>query len=283
MFEQIEVLRKKCQSTRPSIFSDGLSKTYYFFSIYFTLLLLKMKFSSNKVTLLSGVVCLLAGYLFFVGATISIICGSILLMLFAILDMSDGEVARYHDSGSMEGHFLDWVMHFVYSSSIAVGFAAILVFNGSSFVFVFLGILYVCISILDKAIQSSTWTVIAWTALRNKQQKDSFKIVNNDQKEIGPTNTHSFFRVLKFLIISPAQDHWIPIFLPIAVLFYELAKFSKIFPMTFQELWVTYAVIILSLLIVKNVYSLIRSNRMRIAYDKLMHGKTVELPNDDFV
>ena len=57
---------RKCQLTRPSIFSDRLSKIYYF-SPYFTWLLLKLKFSSNKVTLLSGVVCLAAGYLFFIG------------------------------------------------------------------------------------------------------------------------------------------------------------------------------------------------------------------------
>ena len=49
------------------------------------------------------------------------------------------------------GHFLDWIMHFVYSASISVGFAANLVFNGSSFVFIFLGILYAVLSILDKA------------------------------------------------------------------------------------------------------------------------------------
>lgn len=283
MFKEIEILREKCQSTRPSIFSDRLSKTYYFFSIYLTWFLLKLKFSSNAVTLLSGVVCVLAGYLFFIGDTISIISGSILLVLFAILDMSDGEVARFHNSGSMEGHFLDWVMHFVYSSSIAVGFAANLVFNGSSFAFVFLGILYVSLSILDKAIQSSTWTVIAWTALRNKQQKKSFKIAKTNRKEIVPTSTQALFRKIKFLIIAPAQDHWMPIFLPTALLVHELVKLSNMFPITFQELWTTYAVAILSTLIIRNVFSLMKSNRMRASYNKLMHDKTVKLPNDDFV
>ena len=104
MFKEIEILREKCQLTRPSIFSDRLSKLYYFFSIYVPWLLLKLKFSSNKVTLLSGVVCLLAGYLFFIGDPVSVVFGSMLLVLFAILDMSDGDL-RYHNSGSMEGHF----------------------------------------------------------------------------------------------------------------------------------------------------------------------------------
>jgi phosphatidylglycerophosphate synthase len=283
MFKEIEILREKCQLTRPSIFSDRLSKIYYFFSIYFTWLLLKLKFSSNKVTLLSGVVCLLAGYLFFIGDTISVVFGSMLLVLFAILDMSDGEVARYHNSGSMEGHYLDWVMHFVYSSSISVGFATNLVFNGSSFFFIFLGILYVVLSILDKAIQSSTWTVIAWTALRNKNKKRSFKISKNHQEEIGSGNTRAPFRIFKFLIVAPVQDHWIPIFLPIAVLLHKLLEFSGMFPSTFQEIWAVYAVSILSILIIKNVCSLMTSNRMRMSYNKLMHGKNIRLPNDDFV
>ena len=62
--ESIQKLREICQSTRPSIFKDPLSKIYYFLSIYFTWAFLKLNFSANQVTIFSAFIAFLAGYLF---------------------------------------------------------------------------------------------------------------------------------------------------------------------------------------------------------------------------
>ena len=111
--ESIPELRQICQSTRPSIFKDFLSKWYYKVAIYFTWICLKCRMSANQVTVLSGAVAMLGGVLLASSNSFLMFCGVICFHLFAILDMSDGEVARYRQQGGVAGHYLDWYMHFI--------------------------------------------------------------------------------------------------------------------------------------------------------------------------
>ena len=111
--ESIKELREICQSTRPSIFNDPLSKFYYQVSIYFTWLCIVLRMSANQVTILSGAIAILGGLLIASESIFITLIGAMCFHLFAILDMSDGEVARYRGEGGVEGHYLDWFMHFI--------------------------------------------------------------------------------------------------------------------------------------------------------------------------
>ncbi len=283
MKETIKTLRLKCQSTRPSIFNDFLSKFYYFISIYFTWFLINLKFTSNRVTILSGLVCIVASYFLSTGEEFGLLFGCILLSIFSILDMSDGEVARYHDQGSMEGHFLDWIMHFVYSISISIGLSINYLSNNLSIESVLLCLLFVSLSILDKAFQASAWTVICWTRIRNGvdfiyPNNNSFK-----QSVSGIPKLNLFYKNIKVFILSPFLDHWIPISLPV---FYFSSYYLCIFlgieihPLA---IYIPMFTLVSFALIVRNIYSLVNSKRMKISYNKLTTVSKIQLPNDDFV
>ena len=101
--KSINELRSICQTTRPSIFTDFLSRFYYRTSIYFTYVFILIGLSANQVTLLSGLVACLGGLLLASSDSTVALFGVVCFHLFAILDMSDGEVARYRGKEAIAG------------------------------------------------------------------------------------------------------------------------------------------------------------------------------------
>jgi len=90
------------------------------FSIYLTWLLLHTKITANQVTTLSIIVGIV-GTLFFVSANpVYWIFGYIVLQLSLLLDVSDGEVARYRKNVSGFGNYLDDLNHVIASSFLFI-------------------------------------------------------------------------------------------------------------------------------------------------------------------
>ena len=77
--------------------------------------------SANQVTILSGLIAILGGLLIASESIFVTLIGAMCFHLFAILDMSDGEVARYRGEGGVEGHYLDWFMHFITPTALVIG------------------------------------------------------------------------------------------------------------------------------------------------------------------
>ena len=59
--KSIDELRKICQNTRPSIWTDFQNKLYYKISIYFTYIFKILRLKANHVTLFSGFVSIIGG------------------------------------------------------------------------------------------------------------------------------------------------------------------------------------------------------------------------------
>ena len=111
--ENIENLRKKCQ-TRPEKVDLKLSKYFYRpVSIYLTYIFLKLNFSANTITLISILVTLLGSLLIIFGGISNIVLGLFCFWLFYLLDFCDGEVARYNNANSLSGHFFELIAHYV--------------------------------------------------------------------------------------------------------------------------------------------------------------------------
>ena len=207
--ESIPELRRICQTTRPSIFRDFLSGWYYRLAIYFTWVCLRLGLSANQVTLLSGAVACVGGLLLTSNEPWFVLAGVLCFHIFAILDMSDGEVARYRGQGGAAGHYLDWAMHFVSSSALMLGlfFSSLSSLDG---VLILIGVLAVMVPLLDKSITTSTWTVIAWTRLRDLQ-KGKLGDCGDFEVDIRATVAVPLWRRrLMFLALAPLQDHWLP-------------------------------------------------------------------------
>ena len=77
--------------------------------------------SANQVTILSGLIAILGGFLISFESIYITLIGGLCFHIFAILDMSDGEVARYRGQGGVEGHYLDWFMHFITPTALVMG------------------------------------------------------------------------------------------------------------------------------------------------------------------
>lgn len=285
--ESIIQLRKKCQSTRPAIYSDFLSRIYYKLSIYFTWCCIKLRMSANQVTVLSGLVAIAGGLMISSDSKIIVLFGVICFHIFAILDMSDGEVARYRNQGGVAGHYLDWYMHFVSSSALAIGLFLASKGNFNSTLVLIIGLMAVITPILDKSIQNAGWTVICWTRLRDINNNTSGTMYDNNKKDEETENLKNkswFYRRLRFLLLSPLQDHWLPLILLILAsidLLFSVAGL-KVFDYRFPLL--VYIGIIGPVYLYTQVRRMVKTNALKSGYKRLVYPKVpLKFPEDDFL
>ena len=105
MVESISELRKICQTKYRRISrSEFIHRAI---SIYITKLVLGTSISANQITVLDFVVGLVAVILISFTNIFITFAGLFLLLLWAVLDCVDGEVARYRGTVSVMGQYLD--------------------------------------------------------------------------------------------------------------------------------------------------------------------------------
>ena len=285
--ETISELRGICQNTRPAIFSDFLSRWYYKVSIYFTWVCLKFGMSANQVTVFSGFVAILGGGLLVSDSKILTIVGVLCFHLFCVLDMSDGEVARYRNQGGVAGHFLDWFMHFVSSTAFMFGLFVSSIENIDSLILVAVGLLAVVTPILEKSVQNSGWTVICWTRLRNIKN-NSESICNGEQESIAAKADHTqysiLYRRIRFLLLSPLQDHWLPTIVLIIASIDLIFNFMGNEFIDYKLLLLFYIGVVGPIHIYLNVRKMVLSGALVEGYQKLVcPTREIKLPEDDFL
>lgn len=108
---KIENLREICQLSREKKYGKEniADRILRIPSIYFTWLFLNMGFSANQVTMVSLVIGIIGALL----CNFNLLFGLILVYLYAIIDASDGEVARYNKTSSPKGLFLDYMAYII--------------------------------------------------------------------------------------------------------------------------------------------------------------------------
>lgn len=118
----VKELRKICQ-TAESAKHDSILGRYFGrkLSIYLTHVLLHTPISANQVTILMLLVGMVSGTLFIIGNYWCSLAGSILFPIMYILDGVDGEVARYRNSCSLKGVYLDRVSHIITYPFLFIG------------------------------------------------------------------------------------------------------------------------------------------------------------------
>jgi phosphatidylglycerophosphate synthase len=143
MVESITELRKMCQKPTPAV--DIRRRITSRPSIYLTKLLLYTPITANQVSFLTMVISILAGFFFVFDNYWFLLIGAFLMQLALILDANDGEIARYRNSASLNGQFVDIIAHSVAMPialmGITIRFAdntLYLVLGMSAIIFVFL-------------------------------------------------------------------------------------------------------------------------------------------------
>lgn len=284
--ESITELRKICQSTRPSIFSDFLSKFYYKVAIYFTWVCLLFGLSANQVTVFSGVIAFTGGLLLGNSHYLCMLIGVLFFHVFAILDMSDGEVARYHKQGGVAGHYLDWYMHFISSTSFMLGLFLASFDQLTNPFLIIIALIGVVFPILDKSVQTSGWTVICWTRLRdiknnNSQQELKTLIVSTKDEKLK----NIIYRRFKFLTFAPLQDHWAPLIMLLVIATDGVLRLLNMnVDFNYRFFWLMYVGFIAIPYLWSRVDHMIKSNALHDGYKRLVSpDRPIEFPKDDFL
>lgn len=284
--ESISELRKICQSSRPSIFNDFLNKFYYRVSIYFTWVCIFLRLSANQVTIISVAFSIMGGALIASGDKIYIFTGFIFFHIFAILDMSDGEVARYRNEGGMTGHFLDWYMHFITSLALMTGFMIHSFDKLQNNLLILIAVVSISVPIFDKIITSSGWTVIAWTRLRdlkNDQVQKKPNALSKVNREIT-TKRNFLFKLIKFLALHFFQDHWIKLSMIILSFIDLILYFNGIQFFDYIFLTIIYIGILGPIYITHRIYKIMTTSTLFDGYDRLFVSKEKpQFPDADFL
>jgi phosphatidylglycerophosphate synthase len=134
MVESIKKLRETCQ---PRDEMGIVARGYRKVSIYITKVFLYTSLTANQISVLFAICGVISGILFAVGNYWWVLLGSAILLVHYILDYVDGEVARYRQSASPKGEFIDIVCHnvafaFVFSG---IGYSAHLRYNDPRLLF----------------------------------------------------------------------------------------------------------------------------------------------------
>lgn len=111
--ESIKELREICQGPRRDTDSWHMKHIARKPSIYITWALLHTPISANGVTFLMILIGLIASAIYMNGTKISFFIASIILQLWYVMDMVDGEVARYKKQLSLTGVYFDSISHYI--------------------------------------------------------------------------------------------------------------------------------------------------------------------------
>lgn len=106
----LKLTREKCKRKN----AEANNKLHWFsskFSIYFSYFFLKLKLSADQVTIIFFSVGLLGSILYSFDSLMMSVIGYTLFRLHIIIDMSDGDVARFNKSFSIRGAYWDAVIH----------------------------------------------------------------------------------------------------------------------------------------------------------------------------
>jgi hypothetical protein len=285
--ESIAKLREICQSTRPGAYSDFLSTFYSKLSIYFTWCFIKMRMSANQVTVLSGMVSIVGGLMLSSDSKWIVLLGVICFHIFAILDWSDGEVARYREQNGVSGHYLDWYMHFISSTALVIGLFLASKENLQSLWFTLIGLLAVITPILNKTIQNAGWTVICWTRLRDikKNTSEPFSESNSGiEKTIILPQKSWIYRRLRFLLLAPLQDYWLPLILLFFASIDLMLSITGFEIIDYRFPLLIYIGIIGPVYLFTQVRRMVKTNALQNGYKRLVNNEaTLKFPEDDFL
>ena len=250
-------------------------------SIYFSYILIYLGLSANKVTLISGLTSIVGGILIISDNKFITLLGFLCFHLFAILDMCDGEVARYNQESSISGHFLDWYMHYLTSFAMLFGLFVNSIDYLNNDLLLIIGLIAIAIPILDKSITSAGWTVIIWTRLR--KFNENLKITPSKIKQTIKPKPYLLKRI-SFILLHPFMEHWIKLSLLLLALMDLFLYFLNIPFIEYKLIFLTYIGLAGPIYLYWKIKKLFEEHSLNDGYNRVfISKKNPKLPDDDFL
>ncbi|MDB4012722.1 CDP-alcohol phosphatidyltransferase family protein [Cyclobacteriaceae bacterium] len=185
--KKISEYREICQ--KKQISNEGESGVKLFFrliSIYFTVGFIYLRIKPNNVTLLSIFIGFLSAISYYQGL---LNLGSLFLLISITLDFCDGEVARYFNAGSLEGQYLDLILHWVLHPVIICSITLHLYNQDNSDTLILvMGFISAISSVLISLVRTYAKYIIFW--LNNKEA------IKRDDKKTNYSQKSYFLKLL---------------------------------------------------------------------------------------
>ncbi len=290
--ESISELRNICQ--KPKVESrEAIGFNYHGFkkrcdlkiSIYFTWIFLRLGISANTVTILSGIFCIIGGFLLCSRSIWIVVLGIVFFYIYSLLDHCDGDIARYNRKSSLLGAFLDWYVHFLRDAAMFTGLAIGSFADQPSVFIIICGFLSVLTPIFDKSVVGCGWTVISWNRLE-RMQKGTETIdnpeghdLNSDTATITEEQGKKSINFIMMLVrrlwriaISIFQHHWSPLVLIILAITQIIINAIVSISFDFRHILIVYTGLIGPIYVCSRLWRVIKSNVFEDRY-KLLFSK----------
>lgn len=236
----IKELREVCQKPQDCHnYQSVIGEFYRVFSIYITKILIYMRIQANHVTMVMIFWGFLVGFLFSIGTYRYILIGAILLEFLFVIDLVDGELARYNKTPSLRGIFLDLVAHSTNFAGPFIGLTIGLYKLNPRMDIVVLGLSVSTFSVLCLTIQALKHHVIVKELVRHSQLTEKTKSiklhmdvgVKRKMKKI--TSLKSFGRMVNYLY----DEFYAVKLILLAAIFNQLYWILVFYGLTFPIMW----------------------------------------------
>ncbi len=266
-----------CHEERFFAYDDWRDRLFVPLATFLVWVFVRLGWSGNAVTLLSGVFSVLGGVLIASDEPFMVLIGSFGYMIFYLLDYVDGGVARYNKKSGIGGQYFDWIMHVVSSIAIVLGlFIGALNVTGD-WIIVF-GILAVIASALLFDRHAFAWFSICmyhqqnqvkgcednWSGLDYKPRKES--IVNRGFRYLALGLFHENYAIFLLPILATIHYFFTSELIDFRVVLILIGGLVY-FPVMLYEIW-----------------KLNVDGRVDNAYQKIFIDKSMpNLPDDHFI
>jgi len=235
-------------------------------ALIFTWIFLNLRMSANTVSAISIFFPIL-GSIFLASQDLKIIfIGSLGISIYFLLDYSDGALAKISKTTSINGIFLDLLMHplAILSTILGISIGAIISTGPQIIPFVILTIIATLISNIK---DSYIWFSICFFGFEKKIRRGFF--YKKKIKKIS-NNTNNIYRLLKNFCTFLFHENYLIFTLP----FISLAHLVFNFPIDFRVLLVIVGAILYFPISVISIIKVIADNRLKYNYSKFFYSKS---------
>lgn len=269
-------VQDKCREGRFFSYEGINDKIYSPVSVFLVWVFIRLGWSGNAVSVLSGIIAMAGATLMATGDALLVVIGSFGYILYYLLDYVDGGVARFRGSAGIGGQYVDWAMHVVSAVGYATGILAGAISVTGSWIIPF-GVLTVVASAL-----ALDRYALGWFAICMHYQQQLVKNKENLKLEVETivTMPSLFFRICRkttSLLFHENNAIYLLPALAIGQFFFPIEGYD------FRVILIIAGGLIYFPVVLFDLVRMAKQGYIDNAYNNLFHDKSVpNLPNDHF-
>ena len=272
----LQEVRRRCAEERFFSYEGLNDKIYSPVSVFLVWFFVRLGWSGNAVSILSGIIAMAGATLIANGDPLLIVIGSFGYMLFYLLDYVDGGVARFRGSVGIGGQYVDWAMHVVSAVGYASGIFAGAVAISGTWIIPF-GVLTVVASALALDRYALGWFAICMHYQQQLVKKKEDVRLEVEDYRVRPS---LFFRTCRKIVSILFHENYAIYLLPL------LATIQYFFPFEgydFRVILIIAGGLIYFPVVLFDLVRMARQGYIDKAYNNLFLDKVIpKLPKDHF-